>query len=80
MKLAIAALMMIALAGPVSAQHHHQKPQHTPYSGFQQREVKALSAQHIDDLRAVHLKARSLTRLARQRAGATPPAIAELRA
>jgi hypothetical protein len=51
MKLAIAALTMTALAGPASAQHH-QQPQHTPYAGFQQREVKALSAQQIADLRA----------------------------
>jgi hypothetical protein len=51
MKLALAALMMAALTGPASAQHHHQ-PQHTPYAGFQQREVKALSAEQIADLRA----------------------------
>lgn len=49
MKLAIAALMMTALAGPASAQHQSQ---HTPYAGFQQREVKALSAEQIADLRA----------------------------
>ena len=52
MKFAIAALMMFALPGPVSAQHHHQQPQQSPYSGFQQREVKALSTQQIADLRA----------------------------
>ncbi len=51
MKLVVAALMVTALAGPASAQHH-QQPQHTPYAGFQQREVKALSAQQIADLRA----------------------------
>jgi hypothetical protein len=51
MKLAVAALTMTALGGPASAQHH-QQPQHAPYAGFQQREVKALSAQQIADLRA----------------------------
>ena len=51
MKLAIAALMLTTLAGPASAQHHQQPP-HTPYAGFQQRELKALSAQQIADLRA----------------------------
>jgi Spy/CpxP family protein refolding chaperone len=51
MKLAIAALTVTALVGPASAQHHQQS-QHAPYASFQQREVKALSAQQIADLRA----------------------------
>lgn len=43
-------------------QHQHQHPQqpapahhmqgHTPYAGFQNREIKALSSQQMDDLRA----------------------------
>ena len=51
MKFAIAALLLTALAGPASGQHHQQH-QHSPYAGFQQREVKALSAEQIADLRA----------------------------
>src|SRR5262245_13579214 len=50
MKLAIAAFMIAALPAPALAQHQHQ-PQHGPYAGFQERELKALSAQQIADLR-----------------------------
>jgi Spy/CpxP family protein refolding chaperone len=49
MKVAIVALVAIAWAAPASAQHQHHQ---TPYAGFQQREVKALSGQQISDLRA----------------------------
>jgi hypothetical protein len=49
MKIAIAALMLL-LASPAVAQHH-QRGQ-SPYAGFQQREVKALSTQQVADLRA----------------------------
>lgn len=63
MRILAAALMTMALAAPAMAQHqqqhhlqHHghgqQKPHlPTPYAGFQQREVKALSEQQIADLR-----------------------------
>lgn len=43
------ALMMIALSGPACAQHQHSQ---SPYEGFQQRTVKALSDQQVADLRA----------------------------
>ena len=49
MKLAIAALMTMALTGPTLAQHQHGQ---TPYAGHQQRAVKALSDQQFADLRA----------------------------
>jgi Spy/CpxP family protein refolding chaperone len=49
MKVGIAALMVIAWAVSASAQHQHNQ---TPYAGFQQRQVKALSDQQISDLRA----------------------------
>ena len=49
MKLAIAALMTMALTGPTLAQHQHNQ---TPYAGHQQRAVKALSDQQFADLRA----------------------------
>ena len=49
MKLLIAALITMALAGQAAAQHmQHQQP----YTGLQQRAVKALSEQQITDLRA----------------------------
>ena len=35
-----------------SHNHQHQQHGHSPYSGFQSREIKALSQQQIDDLRA----------------------------
>ena len=49
MKIAIAALLMMALAGPSVAQHQHHQ---APYAGLQQRAVKALNDQQISDLRA----------------------------
>jgi hypothetical protein len=49
MRVAIVALMLL-LAGPAVAQHNQHGQ--SPYAGFQQREVKALSAQHVADLRA----------------------------
>jgi len=49
MKVGIAALLVMAWAGPACAQHQHHQ---TPYAGFQQREVKALSDQQLSDLRA----------------------------
>ena len=54
MRLAIAAVAMIALGGFAAAQHPHGQHQHgsTPYTGMQQRAVKALSEQQIADLRA----------------------------
>lgn len=48
MRLAISALMTMALAGPALAQHQHNQ---TPYAGHQQRGVKALSDQQLTDLR-----------------------------
>ena len=51
MKLAIAALAIVALTGPALAQHQNQHHQ-TPYAGLQQRPVKALSDQQLADLRA----------------------------
>jgi hypothetical protein len=49
MKLPIAALMTMALAGHAAAQHmQHQQP----YTGLQARPVKALSEQQVADLRA----------------------------
>ena len=57
MRLAIAAVAMIALGGFAAAQHQHgqhQQGKHgsTPYAGQEQRAVKALSEQQIADLRA----------------------------
>ena len=49
MKVGIAALLTMALAGPAVAQH---QPHQAPYTGLQQRTVKALSDQQISDLRA----------------------------
>src|SRR5438105_1860854 len=49
MRLPIAAFAVLALTSPVAAQHQHNP---TPYSGLQQRAVKALSDQQIADLRA----------------------------
>ncbi|NJO36061.1 MAG: hypothetical protein HC869_26375 [Rhodospirillales bacterium] len=49
MKIAIAALMLL-LASPAVAQHHQHG--RSPYAGFQQRDVKALSTQQVADLRA----------------------------
>ena len=49
MKVGITALFALVWAGPACAQHQHHQ---TPYAGFQQREVKALSEQQISDLRA----------------------------
>lgn len=56
MKLAIHVLAAMLLAGPASAQnHHHRHQQHvptpTPYAGLHQRDIKALDAQQIADLR-----------------------------
>ena len=49
MRLILAVMAMIALAGPATAQHQHGP---SPYAGMQQRPVKALSDQQIADLRA----------------------------
>ena len=49
MKIGIAAISILALATPAAAQHQHAQP---PYSGLQQREIKALSEQQMADLRA----------------------------
>src|SRR5882672_4198405 len=49
MKVGIAALLTMALAGPAVAQH---QPHQAPYTGLQQRPVKALSDQQLADLRA----------------------------
>jgi Spy/CpxP family protein refolding chaperone len=35
-----------------SHNHQHQQHGHSPYAGFQNREIKALSQQQIDDLKA----------------------------
>lgn len=48
MRIGIAAVIVLALAGTASAQQHGQ----APYAGLQQRSVKALSDQQIGDLRA----------------------------
>lgn len=59
--LATAAAVAVALATPAAAQPHGHHPQHAPaahagadapYAGLQRREIKALSAQQIADLRA----------------------------
>jgi hypothetical protein len=44
------AALLILLAGPGVAQQHQHG--HSPYAGFQQRGVKALSDQQLGDLRA----------------------------
>jgi hypothetical protein len=49
MKLGITAVVVVALSGPAIAQPHHG---HSPYTGLQQRPVKALSDQEVSDLRA----------------------------
>lgn len=49
MKTAIAALTLIVLASPAAAQHQHGQ---SPYTGFQQRSIKALSNEQLADLRA----------------------------
>ena len=57
MKIAIAILMSAALTGSATAQHHRHGKQHgnqhstTPYTGLQQREIKALDDKQIADLR-----------------------------
>jgi Spy/CpxP family protein refolding chaperone len=49
MKFAIAALTLIVSAGSAAAQHQHGQ---SPYAGFQQRSIKALSDEQLADLRA----------------------------
>lgn len=50
MKLVLmAAALLTWIATPAPAQHQHP---HTPYAGLDLREIKALSQQQIDDLRA----------------------------
>jgi Spy/CpxP family protein refolding chaperone len=49
MRVAVAAAALTAVGGVALAQHPHS---HTPYAGLQQRAVKALSDQHLADLRA----------------------------
>jgi hypothetical protein len=49
MRLAIAVLAVVALAGSALAQHQHGQ---SPYAGMQQRPVKALSDQQLADLQA----------------------------
>ena len=49
MRLAIAILAMIIAVGSAAAQHQHGQ---APYTGMQQRAVKALSDQQVADLRA----------------------------
>ncbi len=55
MRMAIAALFSVVLTTMAMAQHNHHGQPHqqaaTPYSGLQQREIKALSEQQIADLR-----------------------------
>jgi hypothetical protein len=41
---------LIAVSTAASAQHQHQPA--SPYSGFEQRPIKALSAQQVADLQA----------------------------
>src|SRR5882762_6811305 len=48
--LVIALVIALAVALPAVAQH--PQVQHTPYAGFHQRKIKALSDQQIADLRA----------------------------
>jgi hypothetical protein len=49
MRLAIATVTVLALGSLAAAQHQQS---HTPYSGLQNRAVKALSEQQVSDLRA----------------------------
>jgi Spy/CpxP family protein refolding chaperone len=49
MKTAIAALALVVFAGSAAAQHQHGQ---SPYAGFQQRSIKALSDEQLADLRA----------------------------
>ncbi len=54
MRFILAAMAMVVLASPATAQHHRQhQHQHapTPYAGQQQRDIKAMSDQQIADLR-----------------------------
>jgi len=56
-KYAMRLALVIAFATPAFAQHSHKQghqPQHNhgPYSSFQNREIKALSQQQIDDLKS----------------------------
>jgi len=56
-KYAMRLALIIAFATPAFAQHSHKQghqPQHNhgPYSSFQNREIKALSQQQIDDLKS----------------------------
>lgn len=58
MRVAVAAAALIAVGGVALAQHPHS---HAPYAGLQQRAVKALSDQHLEDLRAGHGMGLALT-------------------
>src|SRR5215813_5969453 len=49
MRFSIAVVTMMAFSGLAAAQHQHSP---TPYTGLEQRAIKALSSQQIDDLRA----------------------------
>jgi len=49
MRFAIAAVTMMVFGGIAAAQHQHSP---SPYTGLQQRTIKALSEQQISDLRA----------------------------
>jgi hypothetical protein len=49
MRSALAAALLISLVTPAAAQHRQH---HAPYTGLEQRQIKALSQQQIDDLRA----------------------------
>ena len=49
MRMTIAAAAVLALCGPVAAQHQHGN---APYAGMQQRPVNALSEQQVAYLRA----------------------------
>jgi hypothetical protein len=51
MKLWTAALLTL-LVGPAAAQPHHHEHGQAPYTGFQHRDIKALSKQKMADLRA----------------------------
>ena len=49
MRFSIAVVTMMAFGGLAAAQHQHST---TPYTGLEQRAIKALSEQQISDLRA----------------------------
>jgi Spy/CpxP family protein refolding chaperone len=49
MRFSIAVVTMMAFGGLAAAQHQHSP---TPYTGLEQRAIKALSEQQISDLRA----------------------------